>query len=47
MTSPLPALFGLDRWHDDDQAGQQVGYMCALTLTRQIWLICARRDAKA
>jgi hypothetical protein len=28
---------------DDDQAGQEV-VLCALTLTRQIWLICARRD---
>jgi hypothetical protein len=31
---------------DDDQAGQEA-VLCALTLTRQIWLICARRDAKA
>ena len=33
-------------WHDDDQAGQQV-VLRALTLTRQIWLLCTRRDAKA
>ena len=31
---------------DDDQAGQGL-VLCALTLTRQIWLLCARRDAKA
>ena len=33
-------------WRGDDQTGQEV-VLRTLTLTRQIWLICTRRDAKA